>query len=144
MVRFTLKRSLREESCCSLLVVNGGGGIAAALLAIHGANDPVRLFQGSADLFRVLTVVDFDLFLTLAKETSIKCRRLGGRKMSVDGPIFFFLESLDFTFALDDKAKRDSLNATSGKAATNFIPEERRNLIADETVEYAARLLRID
>ena len=24
MVRFTLKRSLREESCCSLLVVNGG------------------------------------------------------------------------------------------------------------------------
>src|SRR5260370_16467231 len=24
MVRFTLKRSLREESCCNLLVVNGG------------------------------------------------------------------------------------------------------------------------
>src|ERR1022692_866178 len=24
MVRFTLKRSLREESCCSLLVVKGG------------------------------------------------------------------------------------------------------------------------
>src|ERR1035438_9207733 len=24
MLRFTLKRSLREESCCNLLVVNGG------------------------------------------------------------------------------------------------------------------------
>jgi hypothetical protein len=42
MVRFTLKRSLREESCCSLLVVKG-----AAALRRRSLRSTVRTVQAA-------------------------------------------------------------------------------------------------
>src|SRR5690349_17135076 len=64
--------------------------------------------------------------------------------MRVDCPILFLFERLDFALTLDDQAKGDSLYASSGKAAADFVPEQRRNLIADQSVEHTPCLLRID
>ena len=64
--------------------------------------------------------------------------------MSVDGPILFLSEGLDLAFALDDQAQSDRLHASGGEAAADLVPEQRRNLVADQPVEHAARLLRVD
>src|ERR1035438_9904171 len=46
MVRFTLKRSLREESCCSLLVVKGG--VALRRRSFFSAERTIQLAFSSA------------------------------------------------------------------------------------------------
>ena len=55
-----------------------------------------------------------------------------------------FLERADFALALDDQAQRDGLDASGGESAADLVPEQRRNLVADQTVENAARLLRFN
>src|ERR1035437_6174008 len=56
MVRFTLKRSLREESCCSLLVVKGGAALRrrSFLSTDRTTQSPVsraaRIFSASSPL----------------------------------------------------------------------------------------------
>jgi hypothetical protein len=144
MVRFTLKRSLREESCCSLLVVKWRRGVAAAFFLVDRAYQPVGLLQRGADLFRILAVRDFDLLFALAHESRVECGRLARGEVRIDRPIFFFLERLDFAFAFHDQPQSDRLHASGGKAAANFIPQQRRNLIADQAVEHAPGLLRVD
>ena len=118
-------------------------GIAAALFLIDRPDDPVGLLQRCADLFRVLAVRDFNLFFALAQKSRVECRRLAGGQVRVDRPIFFFLERFDFAFALHNQSQRDGLHASSGKPAANFIPQQRRNLVAHQPIEHAPRLLRI-
>ena len=64
--------------------------------------------------------------------------------MRVDGPVFLLNERFDLALTLDDQAKSDGLYASGGEAAADFVPEQRRNLVADDAVEHAARLLGID
>ena len=54
------------------------------------------------------------------------------------------MERLDLAFAFDDQAQRNGLHAPGGKTAADFIPEQRRDLIAHQAVEHAASLLRVD
>ena len=63
--------------------------------------------------------------------------------MRIDRPIFFFLEGFDFAFAFDNQAQRNRLHASRRKAASHFIPQQRRDLISHESVEHAASLLRV-
>jgi hypothetical protein len=60
--------------------------------------------------------------------------------MRVDGPVLFLDERLDFAFALDDQAQGDGLHAASGEAAAHLVPQQRRNLVADQTVEDTRRV----
>ena len=99
------------------------------------------MFECRADLFRILAIGDLDFFFALTQKARVECGWLAGRKVRIDRPIFFFLERLDFAFALHDQSERHGLHAPGGKAAADFIPQKRRNLIADQPVEYAARLL---
>jgi len=66
MVRFTLKRSLREESLLQLAGGKRRRGIAAAFFLIDRANEPVGLLEGNPDLFRILAVRDLNLLFALA------------------------------------------------------------------------------
>ena len=96
--------------------------IAAALFLVDGADDPVCLFQSGTDLFRIFTIGNFNLLLALAHKPGVKRWRLAGGEMSVDRPIFFFLERLDLAFAFNDQAKGDGLYSSGGKTAADFIP----------------------
>ena len=144
MVRFTLKRSLREESCCSLLVVNGGVALRRRSFFSTERTTHSAFSSASADFFRFLAIRDFDLLFALAQEAGVERRRLGGGEMGVDRPVFFFLEGFDFAFAIDDQAQCDGLHASGGKAAADFVPQKRRDLVAHEAIEHAAGLLRVD
>ncbi len=63
--------------------------------------------------------------------------------MGVDGPILFLDERLDVAFALDDQPQGHGLHAACGEPSAYFVPQQRRNLITNQTVEHAAGLLRV-
>src|SRR5439155_7653170 len=74
-------------------------------------------------------------------EPRLKRFRLEGR---LDVPPAGGPELAPLAFALDDKARRNRLDAPGGQAAHDLLPEHRRDLVAVETVEDAPGLLRID
>jgi len=99
MVRFTLKRSLREESCCSLLVVKGGVALRRrSFFPLSG--QPNRRVQAPGDFLRFLAVRDFDFLFAFAQKACVECRRLSSGEMGVDRPVFFLLEGFDLAFAI--------------------------------------------
>ena len=59
-------------------------------------------------------------------------------------PVFARLERLDLFLALDDHAQRRRLHAAGGQAALHLAPQHRRQVEADQIVQRAARLLRVD
>ena len=61
-----------------------------------------------------------------------------------DRPVFLGLERLDLPFPLDDEAQRDRLHAPRRETVADLIVQKRRELVAHEAVEHAARLLRVD
>src|SRR6185437_8592268 len=67
-----------------------------------------------------------------------------GVQQRVEGPVFNRIESANLSFALDNESQRHGLHAARRKAAAHFMPEQRRNLVADKTVQHAAGLLRVD
>ena len=53
------------------------------------------------------------------------------------------LKDADFALAFDNQPKSHGLHAACREAAANLVPKQRGNLIADQAIEDAARLLRV-
>ena len=66
------------------------------------------------------------------------------REERVDGPVLVGLELLDLPLAVDDEPQRDGLHPTGGEAIADLLPEERGHRVADEAVDDAPGLLRVD
>ena len=62
----------------------------------------------------------------------------------VQRPILHRLEGADLTLPFDDQAHSDCLHAAGREAAAHLVPQQRRDLVADQAVEDAAGLLRVD
>ena len=92
------------------------------------------LRRGRLFLFSVCAVV-------MGKELS-----LGGRieQLCIQCPVFLRCECLDFLFTLVDHARGNRLHAPGAQAAPDFLPQKRAELIADNAVENAACLLRVN
>ena len=67
-----------------------------------------------------------------------------GREDAGDLPVFLGDEGFDFTFALDDQADGHALHTAGAQAPGDLPPQQRADLIADDAVEDAPRLLGID
>src|SRR5205814_2277314 len=80
----------------------------------------------------------------LAGDGGIEFGRLGAGERGVDGPVLLLLECANLFLALDDEAQCHGLHAAGGEAALHLVPKERRDLVANEAVEYTAGLLCID
>ena len=70
--------------------------------------------------------------------------RLCPRAVASTRPVLDRDERLDLAFALADDPQRDRLDAPGGQTPPDLLPEEVRDLVADEPVDDAARLLRVD
>ena len=62
----------------------------------------------------------------------------------VEQPVLLALEGFDLLLAVNDHARGDRLHAPRGQALLYLAPEQRGELIADDAVKYAPRLLGID
>ena len=117
----------------------------AALFFLRDTDDlPDGVFDRRENALRFGFVRNFEVFTLVLDQLRFKRRRLAGGQERMHRPIFFRDEGADFLLALDDEAQRDGLDASGGKAAANFVPKQRRNFVADEAVEDAAGLLRVD
>jgi hypothetical protein len=70
-------------------------------------------------------------------------RRLRAFELRLDRPVLLGLERQDLALALADDPHGDRLHAPGRQPAPHLVPEERRQLVAHEPVEHAARLLRV-
>ncbi len=61
-----------------------------------------------------------------------------------DRPVLARDEGADLALAVDDQPHRDRLHAPGGEPAADLGPQQRRDLVADQPVEDAPRLLRVD
>ncbi len=80
--------------------------------------------------------------MSLAKKAL--CGSPCGATSAMMRPVFFRDEGLDFAFTVADELHRHRLHAPRGQPAPHFPPEQRAQLIADQAVEHAPRLLRVD
>src|SRR5579875_3063686 len=120
MVRAGWKPSLREASCWRREVTNGGVG------------------WRRRSLRSTLTTVH------VAPASPASTAWLAALELGLDGPVLLRREGLDRPFALADDAHGHRLHAPRREPAPHLLPEERRELVAHEPVEDAARLLRVD
>ena len=143
MVRFTLKRSLREDSCCRVDVMNGATGLRrfsrvatdATVYPRHRlADDPLAVARSRSRASRRFA---------LTKRAFSTGGFFAGRLTSMR-PVFALLERADLPLALDNQTQRDGLHTTGRQAAADLVPQQRGNFVADQAVENTASLLRFD
>src|SRR6184192_1204502 len=77
-------------------------------------------------------------------ETRREGRRLARLEPGLDRPVLLGREGADLALALADDADGDRLHAARREPAAHLVPEQRRELVADQPVEDAARLLRVE
>src|SRR5205814_10238089 len=70
--------------------------------------------------------------------------RLPRLEPRLDRPVLLGREAADLALALADDAHGDRLHAARREPAAHLVPEQRRELVADQPVEDAARLLRVE
>ena len=149
IVRLVVKPSLREASCCSVEVVNGGDGrrLRSLLTTSVTCSAPLAAADDArARGFGGVAVGDGELLELLAVELvelgGERLRRM--RALGFDRPVLAGDEGFDLLLALDDHAQRRRLHAAGGQPALHLAPQHRRQVEADQVVERAPRLLRID
>ena len=98
-----------------------------------------RSFSGSAVAEGEL----LDLVAVVAQQAGIEgLHRM--RALRRDRPVLLRLERLDLFLALDDQAQRRRLHTAGGQPGLDLAPQHRAEVEADQVIERAPRLLRID
>ena len=137
------------EAARGLLLQRGGDergrGRAGLFPALDGLDGKVVFADRVNDRVDLVLAVELHFFLLRAVEAGDDAARLfDAVERHVEIPVFLGLEDLDLVFAVDDHAGRDRLHAPGGKAPADLAPQQRRELVADDAVENAARLLGVD
>ena len=148
------KPSLRAASCCSVEVVNGGAGLRLRSLLLHLRDAVGRRRRRSTWVAASVSVPSTSPFLSgevasLPSGTPASRARKGcvvalGGEADVDAPVLDRVERADLALALDDQPERDRLHAAGRQARPDPPPQQRRDLVADQPVEHAPRLLGIE
>ena len=138
----------REASAGCLLLQSGGdegrrGGflLFAALDVIHRES---RALHVSKDTVHLVLRVQLLLLVALA----VKARGEGGIvhpavEAGVQEPVFLGHEGLDLLLTVHHHTCGDGLDAACAQTLFDLLPEKRRELIAHDSVEDAARLLSV-
>ena len=114
--------------------------------------DDFELRVGEVEKRRVggLAVAHVRLLAVDARELGDELAVRGAALLRLDAheEVGLRLERLYLALALDEEPQRDRLDAARGERAVvgarDVLPEERRDLVADDAVEDPARLLRVD
>ena len=151
IVRCAPKPSLRAASCCSVEVVNGGAGLRLrclrsidgdAELAGRGRFDRARAPRAACVSLVTVNCSTFSPRYSISRAGKTCCA------FSASASIVQYSRGLkrrDLFLALADHAQRRALHAAGrGAGQSGLLPQQRRQIEADQVVERAARLLRVD
>ena len=117
--------------------------VALLLARAHGLDDVIGAFELRHDAVGGLFRADLRCLVVLLDEARGQQRRLPGREVHIDGPVFLLQERADFALALDHQPQRHRLHPAGGKPAPDLVPQQRRDLVAHQPVQHAPGLLRI-
>ncbi len=118
-------------------------GIALALFPRDLGDAVGRFLEVLADGHGVGLVGDLDLLAVLPGEAGGEDGGNAAVETRYDRPVLLGHEGLDLAVTLADQTQGHGLNPPGGKAAAHFVPEDGRDLVADQTVQNAPRLLRV-
>src|SRR5690606_31870884 len=146
--RFLLQRRRRERRGripAALLLLDRGDREDADRIRGHVAARRARLDAAlrvaRRGLVRERELLDLRAFEY--REPRLE-RLVGVPHRGFDRPVLLRLERRDLVLALDDQPERRALHAARGQPPPHLLPQQRRQIEADEIVERAARLLRVD
>ena len=128
--------------------MNGGVGLRRTSLRsiLRTANG--LLLAGGDDLARLglgqLVGLVVDALVVVAVEAGLERRRILALQARVEGPVLLGAERLALLLALDDYPQRHRLHASGADAALDLVPQQRADLVADQPIEHAARLLGVE
>ncbi len=159
-MRLEPKPSFFAASCCNVEVVNGAAGFfrrSRRLTSVTGktpsaprVTTPFALREaigGAGDFLddsrRHLGVADLDLLGVDRVQLGVE-RLRALLELRGDRPVLLRAECADLALALDDHAERHGLHATGREPFLYRLPEQRRSLVSDESIEKTARLLGVD
>ena len=134
-----------ESAGCFLLQSGGderGRGGFLLFTALDVIHRESRALHGSKNTVHLVLRVQLLLLVSLA----VKARGEGGIvhpavEAGVQEPVFLGLEGLDLLLAVYHHACGDRLDTACAQSLFDLLPEKRRELIAHNAVEDAARLL---
>src|SRR5262245_23130681 len=151
------KAQLARRLLLELRGDEGRDGVALLLPGRDVGDDIARAFEFDQDVFSRLFVLDVKLGLLnavveaggldrlrrdLIKPRVERRRQLRG-EVRDDRPVFGFNEGQNVALALDDQSHGHGLDASGRKPAPDLVPQQRADLVPDQAVEHAARLLRV-
>ncbi len=144
IVRFAEKRSLCAASCCKLLVMNGAGGfLRRSFFSTRGHDSQAPARELVRDRLR-LALRLLGLLAVQLPDPRLERRRRAARHVDVDRPVLLRDERLDLLFALA-RRRRTATDCTRPADSPRCTLFHRigLNLVADQPIEDAARLLRV-
>ena len=110
----------------------------------HRRDGPGRLLQVVEDRVRLGLVADLDVRAVALEQLRVELRRHRPGEPRGEVPVLLGDERSDLALAIDDDLERDRLHPAGAQAAADLVPEDRADLVADQPVEHAPRLLRVD
>ena len=86
-------------------------------------------------------VADFDRLPVLLEQLRVELGRLRSGEPREQVPVLLGHERFDRALAVAHQLQRDRLHASGAQAAADLVPEQRAELVADQTIEHAPRAL---
>ena len=136
------------ELAARLLLERAGGerrGRVALGLALRDRlDDRSQAADGRGMALGGLAVADVDRLAVDPDEVRGEGGAAGRLEQRLERPVLAGRERADLPLALDDHADRDRLHAPRRQAAADLARQERAQRVADQPVDDAPRLLRVD
>src|SRR5437870_3894233 len=117
--------------------------VAPALLLRHLGHHELLAPERFDQRPRDLAGRDLRLLPVEPDELRPELRRQCGPQIRLDAPVLDRNELRDLLLALHHQPHRHALDAAGGEAAADLLPEDRRDLVAAQPIQHAARLLRV-
>ena len=121
----------------------GRGGIPSPLPARDALDPPGGAVEPGHDLEGLGLGGQARLLTLDLTEGGREVGRVLALEPRMQRPVLGGHEGLDLALALRDQAHGHRLDAPGREAAPDLLPEERRELVADEAIEHAPSLLRV-
>ena len=138
---------LLDREARRLLQLAGDERRHRPLLAFLGGDrvdGPRRAPQIGQRRVRFLLVRDLDVGAVPLQQLGVELGRLRAGKPRPDVPVLLGDEPVDFRLAIAHQLQGDGLHPAGAETTADLVPEERADLVADQAVEHAPGLLRVD
>src|SRR5581483_4990528 len=142
----------KAELAARLLLQRAGGErrrrLTCRAFGAHVVHPVGGALQRFDDTLGVILALGADLLTAALQQLSAEDVLLGPfaglSQVSLDRPVFLWLELFNRIFAVTDEANCNGLHPAGAQTTPHLTPQQRRQLVTDQPVEHTSRLLGVD